>query len=902
MVSSSDESEGILTGIAAKRPPKKEKKGSSSSSKTTSMGTSSSGDAAPPRKGKKMDKKKKAASKKVAAASTSEKMDAAPHLKKKKKRVDEDEDSSSTDEENIIQTKKKVKLSSKTGTKTKNKAKKAALNSGKVASNPEKMDAAPRPKKMDKKRRVDEEEDSSSTDDENIIQTKKKVKPSSAKDTKKKVKPSSAKETKKKQKSSSAKETKKKQESRPAAAPSDNIKEEWESYDYSSDEYDSDQDRKESGRILVQPTTLSPEDDIGDEVKGQLRLIIKTLLGERHLVTASPTDDVAVLRQIYWGLHPEWKGEPHKAINFIHNRTHHFLDEHRPLSELGVIDGTTLSLVIGSSSRHTGGWPGPYGNINPPRPHDNIYRLSDRLNPAPNAPPAAAAGPPAPPAAAAPPAANPPDDDSAAATANAPNEEEPERKTAQIPGFLDIHAIVNTPGGDTSVDGNSISHDGSLGVTYFVSADTPSEFTDAMDAVETHLSSSTNVNDLPFRLNGVKIGQSEDLAGAIKKMRNIRGNHPHLYLRGVFLLHGEDKGPEVLERALHICNSLKRGQSHGEWFGRYSQLDKFQFVELGENLNGATLIYFSTISFSSRQTGDLENEHEKKGVLYRVFKLWGDQDKQILKCCIENYGGLSAFYPFRYDMAKVNFRKYCTILLYAVKIGRYSEDSVYPLERYLQNKILYANGFISGVGFTTTDSDATRQDERNAQNELYSHHLHVNGEYYLPPSEGVTLSPQTAALFNGPVATRVRALKHIHETSLNLHDYVRSDYMTFRILWECFKEGAIVLDKKKDKKSNNNRNWESAGKGEKLMSRLPAHVLDTVMLHTKVHHFGPQAAKVCDIATTVLDQDIYYARNDRNIVVKTATCDFHRPSLPDARADFIDVFGKACYDRVSESE
>ena len=896
MVSSSDESEGILTGIAAKRPPKKEKKGSFSSSKTTSMGTSSSGDAAPPRKGKKMDKKKKAASNsgRVAAASNSEKMDTAPPNKKKK------------DKKRKVPSKSSSKAAAVSNSEKMDSAplKKKKKKKVPAASTSEKMDTAPRPlKKKDKKRRVDEDDDSSSTDDENIIQTKKKkAKPSSAKETKKKVKPSSAKDTKEKAKSSSAKDTKKEQKSKAAVAPSDNIKEEWESYDYSSDEYDSDQDRKESGRIVVQPTTLSPEDDIGDEVKGKLRLIIKTLLGERHLVTASPTDDVAVLRQIYWDLHQEWKGEPHKAINFINNRTHHFLDEHRTLSELGVVDGTTLLLVIGSSSRHTGGWPGPYGNLNPPRPHENIYRVSDRFNnPVPHAPPAAAAGPPAPPAAAAPPAANPPDDDSAAATANAPNDEEPERKTAQIPGSFEVHAVVNTPGGDTSVDGNSITHDGSLGVTYFVSGDTPSEFTDAMDAVESHLPSSTNVNDLPFRLNSVKIGQSGDLAGAIKKVRTIRSHHPHIYLRGVFLLHGEDKGPEVLERALHICNSLKRGQSHGEWFGRYSQLDKFQFIELGENLNGATLIYFSTISFASRQTGDLENEHEKKGVLYRVFKLWGDQDKQILKCCIDNHGGLCAFYPFRYDMARVSFRQYCTILLYAVKIGRYSEDNIYPLERYLQNKILYANGFISGVGFTTTDSDAVRQDERNAHDELYGHHLHVNGEYYLPP-EGVPLSPQTAALFNGPVATRVRALKHIHETSLNLHGYVRSDYMTFRILWECFKEGAIILDKKEGRRSHDNRNWESVGKGEKLMSRLPAHVLDTLMLHTKVHQFGSRASEASKTATTVLDQDIHYARNDKNIIVKTATCDFRRPSLSDARRDFIDVFGKPCYDRVSESE
>ena len=829
MVSSSDESEGILPGIAAKRPPKKGKKGSSSSSKTTRMGTSSSGDAAPPRKGKKMDKKKKAAS-----------------------------------------------------------------NSGRVAaaSNPEKKNAAPRPlKKMDKKRRVDEEEDSSSTDNENIIKTKKKVKPSSAKDTKKKAK------------SSSAKETKKKQKSRPAAAPSDNIKE-WESDDYSSDEYDSDQDRKESSRIVVQPTTLSPEDDIGDEVKGKLRIIIKTLLGERHLVTASPTDEVAVLRQIYWDLHQEWKGEPHKAINFITKTGHHFMEEGRPLSEYGVVDGSTLLLVIGSSSRHTGGWPGPFGNSNPPRPHDNIYRVSDWFNnPAPHAPPAAAAGPPAPPAAAAPPAANPPDDDSAATTANAPNEEEPERKTAQIPGFLDIHAIVNTPGGDTSVDGNSISHNGSLGVTYFVSADTPREFTEVMDVVETHLPSSNDVNDLPFRLNSVKIGQSEDLAGAIAKVRKIRSQHPHIYLRGVILLHGEDKGPEVLEHALHICNSLKRGQSHGEWFGRYSQLDKFQFIERGERLNGATLIYFSTISFTSRQTGVLHDDKKKrKGVIYRAFTLWGHRDTQILKCCIENHGGLSAFYPFRYNMDRVSFLQYCTVLLYAVKIGRYSEDNDDPFERYLARRFLWANGgFTSGVGYTTTNSDDTRQDERNAHNELYSYHLHVNGEYYLPP-EGVPLSPQTAALFNGPVATRVRALDHFKENSLILHEYVRSDYMTFKILWECFKEGAIVLDKKEGDKKTNNMNWENVGEGVKLMSRLPAHVLDTVMLHTKVQQFGPRASEASKIATTVLEQDIHYARNDKNIIVKTATCDFCRPSLSDARRDFIDVFGQPCYDRVSESE
>eukprot|EP00986_Skeletonema_menzelii_P014775 scaffold10227_cov132-Skeletonema_menzelii.AAC.1 len=89
---------------------------------------------------------------------------------------------------------------------------------------------------------------------------------------------------------------------------------------------------------------------------------------------------------------------------------------------------------------------------------------------------------------------------------------------------------------------------------------------------------------------------------------------------------------------------------------------------------------------------------------------------------------------------------------------------------------------------------------------------------------------------------------------------------------------------------------------KKLMSRLPADLIDVVKLHQEEDMFGTKAKNICDIATTVLEQDIYNARNDANIFVKTATREFRRPSLSDARRDFIDVFGQDCYNRVIERE
>ncbi|KAL7490788.1 hypothetical protein ACHAWT_000316 [Skeletonema menzelii] len=781
----------------------------------------------------------------------------------------------------------------------KDKKKKVPSKSSKVAasSTAEKMDTAP-----SKKKKVPSKSDSSSSDDSIECipgrrpkkAASKPSKPNTGEDaaaTEKKAKKRNA-STKKKASSSTTTQTKKKQKSMAAAVESD---------DYSSDEYDSDEDKKESSRVVVQPTTLSSVEDIGDEVNGKLKLRIKTLRGELHYFTVNPTDDNTKIRQLYWDSHPEWgNGPPHKAINFISDRTHHFLEEGRPLSDFGAVHGSTLLLVIGSSMRFTGGWHGPYGNTNPPRPHDNIYRVSDWFNPVPHAPPAAAAGPPAHQAA----AAAPSDDDSVTdvtAAANAPDEEEPEPQTAQIPGFLEVHAVVNTPGGNTTTSGNSIIHDGSKGATYIAWADTPCEFMEVMDVEESHLPSSNDRCDLSFRLNGVKIGQAEDLRRAISKLIKFRRFHPHVFLRGVILLHNEN--PRVLERAQHICNSLKRGQTFGEWFGQYTQLDRFQFIELGESLNGTTLIYFSTISFPRCGFDeDTVFKNETKGLIYRIFPLWSDRDKEILTSCINNHGGLWAFYPFRYDMTRVSFLHYCTVLLYAVKIGRWSAGKTNSVEEHLSKGILYANGFISEFCYTTMDSDATEQDERNMHIELNNFRLHVAGEHFLSPPLVVQMSQQTADLFNDPVATKSRAFPYIRETSLNLHEYVRKNYMAFPILWECFKEGAIVLNKKDNRKGTRRRKWEIVTQGEKLMSRLPADLIDVVKLHQEEDMFGTKAKNICDIATTVLEQDIYNARNDANIIVKTATREFRRPSLSDARRDFIDVFGQDCYNRVIKRE
>jgi hypothetical protein len=593
---------------------------------------------------------------------------------------------------------------------------------------------------------------------------------------------------------------------------------------------------------------------------------IRSPLGEYFCIRVDPFScTIEKIRKAYWEM-KEWEGPPEKSINFIWEETLYFLPNNIPLAKLGIKHGSVLLIVIGNDLRHTGGYQFPPitdGDV-PPDPPKNIYRVATDRNATVHT--------------------NPPPQDT---------------KRTRVPSYITIDAIVNTPEGTVTVEGNTIIHDASLVVSYFAGHNTPPEFLAFLNRVEAELlqnNPGSQPPELAGRLDESKIGQAMDLEHARKKILRMRTYHPYGLLTGVCILHRDD--PKDVEMALHTRNSLLRGGSFGEHFGSLTQVDKHQLVTLGEQMGGATLIFFSVAYLPGCHFGDLCSKSDKKGVVYKVQPDWGFDEKSIFETCMNKFGDEEAYLPFDYNADKANFGAFCNIYLNSFKIGMYSGTD---LEEYFSMGILWACGFVRGVLYTSVESKESRKLERMLHTKLNNLGLHVCGEYFLPPSANTKMSEELTHLLNSAPITSERTIRIMKTTHHTLHDWVRRGLISHRIIWECVKEGAILLcsaDKRKKRKS-----WSTATTGERVLCQLP--VMDSptrndLALVLKSHTLPTLPDDI--FSKLEAGMNIKNAGEVKYVTIKVVTSQFTPPTLEKAREDFIAIFTEAVYERVSGNE
>jgi len=522
-----------------------------------------------------------------------------------------------------------------------------------------------------------------------------------------------------------------------------------------------------------------------------------------------------------------------------------------------------------------------------------MYRVSDRYQ----APSPTAATTTAPAAAAT--ATAPTEPTMAASNPPNPPPDEPPCYTEPyyVPGFLDVNAIVNSRDGTVRVNGNTISHDASLGVTYMVTQNLPPEYLRALGTAETRLQQEGSVDKsgLPSRFRSVKIGQAVSIKIAMKKMKKIRSLCPYAYLTGVFIVHGNN--PRKVEKALHVGNALKRGGSSGEHFADYTQLDQHQFVESGGLYDSTSWIYFSTNGFPRGFFDDKVFDDEERGFVYSVSPDWSKSDGLILNACIKDHGLEEVHFPFQYQAGadKANFGDLSNRYLKAHKFGRFSgrEDE---LREYLQKHICWANGSFVGIKCTFMQTATSKRLERKLHKELKELGLWTGrGEWYFPPEDNAQLSTRLKYLISSPFSRMNRAYQDILVTYSEFHEWVRKNYMSYKIIWECVNEGAIIL-----RRQEGSNVKKTATQGERDFGEIPQEIHEDVKLLLEERSFGPRADNVH--ITTELDRDMHDATNVKYFSVKTATIEFRRPEPSDARRDFIAVFGEVLYNEVSGDE
>ncbi len=651
-------------------------------------------------------------------------------------------------------------------------------------------------------------------------------------------------------------------------------------YDSDSSGYSEDDNKKESSRTIVAPMNLPTWEATKPSGDGTIFVRVKTLRGEYLTFPVRPSNTIAHLRDAYWSTHPQWKETPpHKSINFICEETHFFLPENKPLAELGIKHGSVLLLVIGDDLRHTGGFEFPPEGTGSPIPPKNIYRVPVTTR-----------------------------------NAAVPSDPTPQdTKRAKVPGWMNIHAVVNTPGGTATVDGNTITHKASDGVHYFLGPNIPPEFLKRLDKTESDLllqnhlggQGSVNRSDLGSRLREIKIGESQDLANAMKKTQKMRTFHPHTLLHGVYIVHGEDH--KEVEKALHTRYSLKRGGSSGEHFANLTQLDQHQLLSLGEqSFPGATLVFFSTNSFPKSRLG--EEINDKPGIVYKVSPNWKDLDKKIFTNSISDFGEEDAFLPFGYHKEKVNFGRFSGIYLNYFKIGRYSNRAK-TLEVCFSSHFLWACGFTGpeGLVYTFVHTETYKQLEKAIHAELISLGKHINGEWFLPPPTDTSVSQELTQLLNTTLIILNRDIRWNLRTSHSiLHKWVLNHYISHEIIWECMKEGAIVLCADKSEGEGGGQ-WRNATTGEKAIGRIPA--LDSSICKDlgqffKLQVFGSDFDNIKDddFDKSVMAKDIRNAKDKRFVLIKVVTSDFDPPALEDAKGDFITIFGQSVYNQVNGIE
>ncbi|KAL7456227.1 hypothetical protein ACHAWC_010212 [Mediolabrus comicus] len=648
-------------------------------------------------------------------------------------------------------------------------------------------------------------------------------------------------------------------------------------YDSDSSGYCEDDNKKESSRAIVAPMDLPTWEATKPSADGTILVRVKTLRGEYLTFSVHPSrHTIAHLRDAYWSTHDEWEGSAHELINFICKETDFFLPENKPLRELGIKHGSVLLLVIGDDLRHTGGFEFPPEGKGSPIPHKNIYRVP-------------------------------------VITRNAavPSDPTPQdTKRAKVPGWMDIHAVVNTPGGTATVDGNTITHKASDGVHYFLGEQIPPEFLKILDKTESDLllqnhldgQGSVNRSDLGSRLREIKIGESQDLASAMKKTEVMRTFHPHTLLHGVYIVHGEDH--KEVEKALHTRYSLKRGGSSGEHFANLTQLNQHQLLSLGEqSFPGATLVFFSTNSFPKSRLG--EEINDKPGIVYKVSPNWKDLDKKIFTNSISDFGEEDAFLPFGYDKDKVNFGRFSGNYLNYYKIGRYRGNK---LEKLFSTKFLWACGFTGpeGAVYTFVHTETYKQLEKAIHAELISLGKHINGEYFLPPPTDTTVSQELAQLLNTTPSILNRNPFNLRTSHSILNSWVKDHYISHEIIWECMKEGAIVLCADKTEGVDGGQ-WRYATTGEKAIGRIPAldsSICQELRLFLKLHGFSGDYdnIKEDDFDKLGMAKDIRNAKDRNFVLIKVVTSDFDPPALEDAKEHFITIFGQSVYNRVNGIE
>ncbi len=649
-------------------------------------------------------------------------------------------------------------------------------------------------------------------------------------------------------------------------------------YDSDSSESSDENNRKKSSRVvIVNPISLSSdwvakleENPPGN---GKITVGLRSMIGE-HLIIRNVNPlrrTVADIRKAYCSTHKEWKGPPHKSINFILEETHYFLPEDKPLDELGIQHGSVLLLVIGNDLRHTGGYQFPPNGGAPPAPPENIYRVATNRNVTVHN--------------------NPPPQDT---------------KTTAIPSYITINAIVNTPGGTVTVNRNTITHKASDQVFYMIGENIAPEFLELLHRAEELLQNPggqgpTNQSELPFRIDETKIGQSMDLEHAIIKTTKMRTFHPYSLLIGVYILHG-DVSSEFAEKALHTRYSLKRLSSLGEHFAGLTQLDQHQVVTLAEQLlGGATLIFFSVNSYprclSLSRRGDCRSENDKKGIVYKVGPNWRPLDKLTLTTCINDFSDKEAYLPFHYHGNKAKFGQFCNAYLNSFKFGRFSCENKQSLDEYFGNGFLWACGFVGAVLYTYVVTETSIELERMIHRELNRLGLHVNGEFFLPPSANAELSQELSLLLNNAPITKNRVSRDMHMNHSTLHDMVERGYISHRIILECVKEGAILLC---TDDVHTKAKFENATTGAKAMSRIPG--LDEAVCEDLALFLKLQFDEDDLDDTLGIGLDIKNARNNKYVTVKVVTSEFIPPALEDAKRDFIIIFGPSVYNQVSGNE